>query len=114
MRKFLPFLITCIFLLMSMGSAQTSSAGASQPPAASDENAQLRQEVEQMKKAVAAMEERLAAQEEATQEKAAQERKTKSSSNPQPRRKHLRTCGHRERLGPSCFPNRTSGSDGPH
>jgi hypothetical protein len=69
MRKFLPFLITCILLLTSMGSAQTSSAGASQPPAAPDENAQLRQEVEQMKKAVAAMEERLAAQEKAAQEK---------------------------------------------
>jgi len=58
-----------------MGSAQTSSAGTSQPPAAPDENAQLRQEVEQMKKAVAAMEERLAAQGKATQEKAAQEKK---------------------------------------
>jgi len=65
MRKFLPFLITCILLLTSMGSAQTSSAGTLQPAVAPDENAPLRQEVEQMKKAVAAMEERLAAQEKA-------------------------------------------------
>ncbi len=69
MRKFLPFLITCILSLTSMGSAQTTAAGTSQPPAASDQNDQLRQEVEQMKKAVAAMEERLAAQEKAAQEK---------------------------------------------
>lgn len=82
MRKFLPFLIICIFLLTSMGSAQTSPAGTSQPPVAPDENSQLRQEVEQMKKAVAAMEERLAAQEKATQEKAAQEKKDEAKQQP--------------------------------
>lgn len=82
MRKFLPFLITCIFLLTSMGSAQTSSAGTSQPPAAPDESAQLRQEVEQMKKAVAAMEERLATQEKAMQDKAAKEKKDEAKQQP--------------------------------
>ncbi len=65
-----------------MGSAQTSSAGTSQPPAVPDENTQLRQEVEQMKKAVAAMEERLAAQEKATQEKVAQEKKDQAKPQP--------------------------------
>jgi len=82
MRKFLPFLITCLLLLTYIGSAQTSSAGTPQSPAASDENTQLRLELEQMKKAVAALEERLAAQEKATQEKAAQEKKDEAKPQP--------------------------------
>jgi hypothetical protein len=56
---------------MSTAPAQNSPAGNANPQtaAASDENAQLRQELDQMKKAVAALENRLAAQEKASQEK---------------------------------------------
>ena len=69
MRKFIPLLTICILQFALLASAQNPPTGTttSQPSAASEENAQLRQELDQMKKAVAAMEERLAAQEKATQ-----------------------------------------------
>jgi hypothetical protein len=78
MRKYLFIIVIITLGLMFTASAQTATAGASnQPsPAAGDDSAQLRQELEQMKKQVASLEERLAAQEKAGQEKATDEKKT--------------------------------------
>jgi hypothetical protein len=71
MCKFLIGVMTLTVLLTLAASAQTSTAATTttQTSAASDENSELRQELDQMKKAVAALESRLAAQEKAAQEK---------------------------------------------
>ena len=71
MNKFLFGFIALVLLLSLAASAQNSPAGTGnqQTPGVSDENTQLRQELEQMKKAVATLEERLTAQEKAAQAK---------------------------------------------
>ena len=86
MNKFVSGFIAFLLLLTSAASAQDASAGTStpQPAATTDENAQLRQELDQMKKAVAALEGRLAAQEKAVQEK-------KDDTKPQPASEQVST-----------------------
>lgn len=71
MNKFIFGFIALVLLLTLAASAQNSPAGTGnqQTPGVSDENTQLRQELEQMKKAVATLEERLTAQEKAAQAK---------------------------------------------
>jgi len=70
MHKFFLILITLTLLFALAAPAQNAPTSPAQTPSAStDENAQLRQELEQMKKAVAAMEERLAAQEKASKQR---------------------------------------------
>ncbi len=77
MQRFLPLLITCVLLLTFAALGQNGPTAASTQPSttSSDENAELRRELEQMKKAVAAIEERLSAQEKAAQEKKEEEAK---------------------------------------
>jgi hypothetical protein len=84
MRKFLFGSIAFVLLLTFAASAQNSPAEPTTPssPAASDENAQLRQELEQMKKEVAAMEDRLAAQEKAAQEKKEEAKQPPATEQP--------------------------------
>ncbi len=71
MNRLLFGFVALILLLASPAPAQNLAAATpTEPsPAATDQNVQLRQELEQMKKSVAALEERLAAQEKASQEK---------------------------------------------
>lgn len=73
MRKFIHSCFALLLLSASVAWAQSSTDTNAnpQPTSVSDENAQLRQELEEMKKSVAAMEERLAAQEKKDQAKPA-------------------------------------------
>ncbi len=85
MRKFIYSFFALLLLFTSAGWAQnaTDTSTPLPTPAASDENAQLRQELDQMKKAVADLEERLAAQEKkatAPEESKAQESKDQPST----------------------------------
>ncbi len=83
-NRSIPLLTICILLFVLLASAQNPPAGTTtpQPSAASEENSQLRQELDQMKKAVAAMEERLAAQEKANQAKKDEASKAPASDQP--------------------------------
>jgi Protein of unknown function (DUF3373) len=84
MRRLLLIFIALGLLLTCAASAQSSSAGTPTQPssAATDDNAQLRQELEQMKKSVAALEERLAVQEKAAQEKKDEAKQQPASEQP--------------------------------
>lgn len=84
MHKFLIGLITFLLLLTAAASAQNAPAATTtQPsPAVTDENVQLRQELDQMKKAVAALEDRLAAQEKAAQEKKDEAKQQSATEQP--------------------------------
>jgi hypothetical protein len=81
-RFFLSFV--ALLLLLSAASAQNVPAATptQPPPAAGDENAQLRQELQQMQKAVAALEQRLTAQEKTAQEKKEEAKPAPASDQP--------------------------------
>ena len=84
MRKLILGFMALVLLLSSAAPAQNSQAGTTTPPtsAVSDENAQLRQELEQMKKAVTALEERLTAQENSAQQKKAEGKQEPAGDQP--------------------------------
>ena len=84
MRRFYLVFVALLLLITFAASAQNLPAATpTQPsPAAGDENAQLRQELEQMKKAVAALEERLTAQEKTAQEKKEEAKPAPASDQP--------------------------------
>lgn len=73
MRKFIPILL--LLLLASVTWAQSTPA--------SDDTAQMRQEIEQLKKTLGELEQRMAAQEKAAQEKAAQEKTEGTAAAPE-------------------------------
>ncbi len=93
MRRFYLVVVALLLLITFAASAQNVPAATStQPsPAAGDENAQLRQELEQMKKAVAALEERLTAQEKVAQQKKEEEEAKQAPASDQPTTAELAT-----------------------